>query len=390
MKRIRLLVVLLTSTAVGCIEQFTPDIPQSNGELVVEGHITDQTEEYLIRLSRSRRLDEKNNIAETGATVKIIEDGSMTHLFQEMEGGRYVSKAGNFVGSIGSEYILDIVTADGEHYQSHPEVMLKTPDIDSVYFERERRFTDIEDLVVDGIKILVDSHDPENATRYYKWDWVETWEYKATYPNAYSWVPGDMIFDPGHPIVNPFPNIFCYNTDSSRQILVNSTNNLENDVVSRFEVKYVNTLGRELTSLYSLLVKQHAISENTYKYWRELRGLSESQGTLFDKQPYALQGNIGNVQNADETVLGYFEVISVKEERILITREKLRDLYFPSNTCFHEKIDSVNYWNVQDLLDQGYLIYGAGGFMVEFVDMVPRDCADCTYHGSLEKPDYIP
>jgi hypothetical protein len=381
-----LLLLILSS----CIEKFVPEIPESDGELVVEGYITDRPEDYIITLSRSRAINLEKSLPETGATVKILGSEGIEHRLTESANGAYVSKAGDFVGQAGSEYILDIVTADGLHYQSSTERMIKTPAIDSVYFESEVRFTDVEDLLIDGIKILIDTHDPTNSTRYYRWEWKEDWEYKATYPNSYGWVPGDRITDPGHPVFNPSPNVFCYNTNSSKQVLIASTNTLEKDVISRFEIKYINTLGRELVSLYSILVKQYAISENAYKYWRELKGLSESQGTLFDKQPYPLPGNVGNLDDPEEVVLGYFEAISVAEQRILITREMLKDLDFPTNTCYYEKIDSVNYWNVQNLLDQGYLIYGAGGFMAEFVHMVPRDCADCTYHGSLEKPDYLP
>jgi hypothetical protein len=381
-----LLLLILSS----CIEKFVPEIPESDGELVVEGYVSDREETYVVRLTRSRRLDADEPIAETGAAVKILENGNIEHMLVESTGGVYMSKAGNFVGKVGAEYTLDIVTLAGQHYQSSTERMIKTPPIDSVYFEREVRFTDVEDLLVDGIKILVDTHDPTNSTRYYKWEWKEDWEYKASYPNSYGWVPGDRITDPGHPVFNPSPNVFCYNTNSSKQVLIASTNTLEKDVLSRFEIKYVNTLGRELVSLYSILVKQYAISENAYKYWRELKGLSESQGTLFDKQPYALPGNVGNLNDPEEVVLGYFEALSVDEERIFIRREQLKELDFPTNACYYEKVDSVNYWTVQDYLDQGYLIYGVGGFLTAFVHMVPRDCADCTYHGSLEKPDYLP
>jgi hypothetical protein len=50
-------------------------------------------------------------------------------------------------------------------------------------------------------------------------------------------------------------------------------------------------LGDErISSRYSTLVRQFAISPNTYNYWQNLKN-TEQLGTLFDAQPSQLVGN---------------------------------------------------------------------------------------------------
>src|SRR5690606_28393632 len=67
------------------------------------------------------------------------------------------------------QYQLRIKTSDGKEYLSDKIPVRITPEIDSLGYKQDER----------GVRIHVNTHDASNNTRYYKWNFVETWEYTA-------------------------------------------------------------------------------------------------------------------------------------------------------------------------------------------------------------------
>jgi hypothetical protein len=45
-----------------------------------------------------------------------------------------------------------------------------------------------------------------------------------------------------------------------------------------------------------------------YNYWKAIKQLTTNVGSVFQAPPYTIRGNIGNVNNPRELVVGYFEV----------------------------------------------------------------------------------
>jgi len=376
--------VFLLLTA--CIEKIDPQDFAYQSVLVVDGGMTDKTEPYIVRLSRSLPLNTEGYLVESGAVVSIIDGEGQSYSLRESTSGVYRSDPQEIVGVVGLPYMLDIVTADGRHYQSAPVVLRATPAIDSVYFERERRLTDVTGISRDGVKILVDSHDPSGNTRYYRYEWTETYEIKVPYPSPYGFNAQNPI-DPFVPI-DVFAQ-FCYNSVTGSNILVASTRLLLEDRVAGLETNYVSTDDYKLRSKYSILVRQFALDEKGYKFWSELQKTSESLGTLFDPMPYELRGNISNVDDPDEAVLGYFDASAAAEKRLFIDREELLELDFPSDGCFLQ-LDTATLGEIPVWLNAGSLIAYLGPYPVTYALMGPRSCTDCRVYGSLEKPDFWP
>jgi hypothetical protein len=383
LKNVRNIALLLALG--GCIEQFDPQSIGYKSVLVVDGYLSDKEEPYVISLSRSRPLNNDGFSPELGAKVAIQNMEGESFELAETDSGRYVSSPQNFVAKIGEEYMLDIVTSEGSHYQSEPVKVKVTPPIDSVYYKRDRRFTD-EGLELDGVKFVVDSHDPAAATHFYRYEWSEAYEISLAY--AAPWDYDSMAPDPRFPI-KPIA-VFagdCYNSRKSNSILVTSTDQLSEDKVSEFEVNYVSTVDYKLRTRYSILVEQFALDEKGYHYWTELQKNSESLGTLFDPLPYELRGNVKNVDDPDEPVVGYFDAAQSSQFRLFVTGEELRYLDFPSMGC-HNSLDTVSLYDIPIYLSRGLLISVLGPYPVEYVLMAPTWCADCREFGTLEKPDF--
>lgn len=372
--------VFLLLTA--CIESFDPESIGYKNVLVIEGYISDQPEAHSIRLSKTRPLNDTGYNPETGARVSIVSDEGATLSLAEVSPGEYESEAR--AGVVGQSYILDIVTADGKHYQSVPMKLKETPPIDSVYFERDRRLTD-DGTLLDGIKILLDAHDSTGNTEHFRYEWAETYEISVPYPAPYD-------YDPTSPILPIKPRELygdCYRTVEGTSILIQSTAQLADARVSNLEINYVSTVDYKLRSVYSILVKQFALDETGYQYWSELQKNSESLGTLFDPLPYELRGNVSNVDDPDEAVLGYFDASSSAEVRLFVGEEQLRDLEYPAIGCT-QLLDTVYYADIPLNLAAGKLISILGPYPAPYVLMAPLECADCRVFGSIEKPDFWP
>ena len=69
---------------------------------------------------------------------------------------------------------------------------------------------------------------------------------------------------------------------------------------------------------YSLLVKQYSLSNEAYDYWFQLQKQSQESGGLYETQPARVSGNISNVNDNEEVVLGFFNASSVTEKRIFV------------------------------------------------------------------------
>lgn len=330
----------------GCVEPFNPELTDYENLLVVEARITDQPGPYRVSLSRSRAFDSDLTVPQTGAIVCVTTVEGQCYAFEEVSPGKYQSDSSEWQGSVGSVYTLSI-EVNGERYESVSDTLRYTPPMDSIYFEQQERPTDSEEIL-SGIALFVDTHSANSDSRFYKWNYSEAWEVKA-----------ELAYD---------YNLWrCYDADTSKIVTIASTSQLSDNRVSGLELKFVSTLDSRLKSLYSLLVTQMTISREAFKYWYDIKQTSEMAGTLFDPHHYPIRGNIYNTNDPDDVVLGYFEVVSVVEKRIFISRWDVYGLKFPLPTCY----------SIADGLPD--------------LAGLPARCTDCTYYGaSLTKPDFWP
>lgn len=376
--------------ATGCLERFEPEVTSVASLLVVEGHISDLNEPNTIRLSRSRAVRSTAFVPETGAVVAVLDGSGRSYMFGEVKPGVYQNPASDLRGSVGESYTLDIVTTAGSHYQSEPVAFKQTPPINDVYHEADSRLTE-DRTVLSGIAIFLDAFDSSRSTSYYRWEFIENWEIQVPIPSKFDFKLNADSSGMGYPIPKQVPVDICYSSDTSSRVLVASTKLLTEDRVTKYEVNFVSTQGFKLKSFYGVIVRQYALDETAFEYWDQLRAASESLGTLFDPQPYQLTGNVFNVDNIDEPVLGYFDASSVSMNSLVLDREQLeRDsLIYPLEQCLLER-DTVPFRLVPDFLQSGYLIDTLGPFGETYLIMAPTDCSDCRLYGTLERPKFRP
>jgi hypothetical protein len=130
---------------------------------------------------------------------------------------------------------------------------------------------------------------------------------------------------------------------------------------------------------------QHALSESTYNYWEQLRINNASKGSLYEKQPMPVRGNMRNLTDPGKKVLGNFEASGTSEKRVFIDGIKDMGIYFDS-IC-DPYVFPRKGW--QEYPPSSYPVY-----IIIYKDaqlIVDRHCVDCReYGGVLEKPEFWP
>ncbi|CAN5913572.1 hypothetical protein BH24BAC1_BH24BAC1_37260 [soil metagenome] len=359
----------------GCIEPY--DLPESAAGqdfLVVDGGVNIEEGLGQVVLARTQNLADKGQPTfENGAQVTVETEQNQSFRLSERQQGLYL--ATGLPLTFGQKYRLRVRTRTGQEYLSAFVSTQRTPEIDSVTWHVER----------EGVVGKVNTHDPENDTRYYRWEYSETFEYVSGAYSNYQYLNGTIQ-------PRPFEeNIYiCYRTDPSRRILTESTVRLSEDVVRDFPLTFHLGWSPQMGRKYSILVKQSAISKEEFAYWQMLKKNTENVGTLFDAQPSQVTGNLLNTQNPEEPVIGYFSARSVQEKRRFITSTELfaRGLRYVPPRC---QVDSVDVGEVKNLIGGNLLIDGIIDGMGNIIGytMATASCADCRFRGgTTTKPDF--
>jgi hypothetical protein len=378
--------VVIVFLLISCLDPYEPVIEfRPNDIIVVDAFLNATDNAATVKLSRPQAIDSKESLPQvTGAAVSINSPSGKFNL-KETSPGNYTLT--NIPVVIGQNYTLHINTNDGREFYSDPMAALATPELDSITFAIGNDKKSIE--------VMVNSHDPSNEAKYFSWDYVETYEYTVDYFSG-------IVFDP----VSPRPRrdeeqIYrCWRTVPSSSIGIVTTRDLSGSVVSKFPIINIPAGSIKLSNRYSVLVKQRVIGAEEYAYLGMLKKTTESLGGLFDPQPATVRGNLHEVDQPNNVVLGFFSVSQMSQKRVFIRYEELPEsLQIPQEircesgfTCFLY-VGAVPA-DCLPLEVAGYnneLLFGENdgrGFIARYA-YADKDCTDCRRKGGVTKrPDF--
>jgi hypothetical protein len=385
-----------------CIDPYYPQLGKYKSLLVVEGLITDDNSSYQIKLSRT--IQEENAIPErvTDAVVSITDGSGGAFNLNNFGNGIYKSDSTNFIGKVGSIYILHIKTSDGNEYKSEPSQMLPIPGIDSIYYEKDSEITNNQSESQTGIRIYLDSGNASEDSKYFRWEFDETWKFHVPEPKKYDYINDTTI------IRLDAIKEFCWKTNKSDKILTGSVISGQTNFIKKEPLVFIaSDKSDRLTIQYSILVKQYSVSKKEFDFWNNLKLVNESGGDIFDTQPYAVISNISCVNNPDDRVLGYFQVSAIAKKRIYLTERELRKLYLPhfQYDCtlfvvspedyppapFH---DTITFNELYDMFmvtfDYTFVapVWEIEGKTISKLIFITNACSDCEMTGTAKKPDF--
>lgn len=304
-----LLLLILAGTVVGCTEQYALQTNTFEDALVVEATITNELKQQEIDISRTYRLEQNGPTFETGAEVFVTDNNGNRFDFVEND-GKYVSSVA-FAAESGKTYQLTIATTQGQTYQSTIETLSPINEMQNITVSAKVKNGQR------GVAITANSFDPNNSSKYYRYEYEETYKIVTPKWDAFRAVVEDS--SPNDTIVlvprDDKEIRTCYKTDASSDIIQTTTVGLNEDRVD-FDLRFINDQNPIIAQRYSILVHQYVQSLEAYTFYKTMKDLSGSGSILSQNQPGFFSGNISNTGNPSEKVIGFFEVASVSSERI--------------------------------------------------------------------------
>lgn len=388
-----LIILLFLLVLYSCVDEFMPDIKQSEPFLVIEGSIVKGETRQTVKVSRSTTLNNSEFNPVNNCIVQILDDKGQVYNYSEVKDGVYQLSTTSDEITFGAKYQLRVLTPDDNEYVSEFEEVLASSPIDSVYYIQENKQIG-QGEVSTGLQLYTDLKAPERATKNYRWVVEETWEVLTSYGIDGFWDQDAVtipVFDPVSDSINQ-----CWTTATVKENYIATTANLVVNEKRKIGLNYTPAESTKLNIGYSALVKQYALSDDAYDFWEQSNSGSDNGG-LYTKQPAQSKRNIYNVNDPEEIVLGFFWATSYSTKRV-----------------FFEGPLTIPYTNCGPLIkcipSEGQTLFrffkgiGKDVFLValEFsstkVDSVslwgyPENqiCIDCTAGGGrTQKPDFWP
>jgi len=394
-----ILVIVVCVLFIKCTKPYNPKVITSAGNyLVVEGSInTGAGDSTVILLSRTVALNSLSTTnPELGATVTIQDNQNQSYPLTTVGNGIYTSAALNLDNT--RQYRLSITTKDDKTFLSDYVAAVSTPPVDSI------GFTIVNDKEQGaGLQIYVNTHDPNNNTHYYRWDYNQTWIFTAKYYSSY--ISNGTAVVPRTTAQLVYQ---CWGNSLSTNIELGSSAKLTQDVIYQAPLVFIPSTSEEIENRYSILVKQYALSADAYNYFSILKQNTEELGSIFDAQPSQLTGNIHCTTDATLPVIGYISAGTIQQKRIYINNSQLPSTWkatYPYDCQTDTALFAYTVYetgNVQPVINQvnEYLIPIPSPFTI-ISEIIPSigdtplgysytdpDCGDCSIRGTTTKPGF--
>lgn len=375
------IIVLLVLLCHSCIEPYDPVINETQEVMVIEGMISDKPGLHTVTVSVSTPYNNPSFRPVSGCVVAVQDNEGNTEFYTESleQEGIYEAWLDEPFLAVGKAYAVQVHTPGNGLYASDYDSLLACPPIDSLYFVEKTTSGEDPDKVWNGVQFFNDVRGHGGGTRNYRWKAIATWEYHSPYTAEYVRYKEENI-----PYLDDTVSV-CYLTETITTIYAASTQLLSENNIYQNKLQYVSTQTPRLTERYNLLVEQHSLTDQAYAYWEKLAAQSSNSANLYETQPSSSIGNIFNVNESREKVLGCFYATQIQQDRIIVDKT---DLSFPvyGYTCVLDTIPD----NSKFLYDQYYYLFSLaligpgppwlGG---------PKKCFDCTLLGGTNvKPDF--
>jgi hypothetical protein len=354
-----------------------PAITAARNYLVVDGFINSGNQASVFTLSRTRtQANASDFIPEGNASVSIEGENGEVYSLAETDIGVYASQPLSLNHT--SKYRLRIRTFAGKEYASEYVALKTTPAIDSITWGIEE----------DGLQFYVSTQDPENITRYYRWEFNEAWEYRSTLYSNFIYKNKKLEFRPTEEQIHT-----CWNNNVSKEIFLGSSATLAQDVIYRNPVNFTPAVTGKLAFRYSLLLKQYALSREAFEFWQILKKNTESTGSIFDPQPSQLPGNIHCISNPQEPVIGFVCASTVEEKRIFVEGQDLPFSYKNPDEgyCEPDTVPNIPESIIKTFEDGAFLPMVSIGSPAGIIaySFSYKSCVDCREKGGTTvRPDF--
>lgn len=305
MKLTRFIWLLLIPLMTTCIDRIEVDTSTEPNRLVIDGFLTDEAKVHTIRVTETIKFSNLANRPVNNAIVTIIGSNGDEVPLTENEPG-YYETACCYAAIPGVGYKVR-VRYDGRTIESIEQELPRKVELEGINIRPDVRkvFREIDNSIVDepGIWVSIPIQPVEQDKDYYFWQVVPTFIWDADLARFESIRRCYIRYE------TKFQDIFIHS---------------ERDGDYERDLLWIPA-SREMRIRYALEINQYNIDQASYTFWNKIKKQKENVGSIFDTPPSSIQGNLYNIDNPKDIILGNFGVYQVSQQRIFFD---LSDLPF--------------------------------------------------------------
>ncbi|MBW6478181.1 MAG: DUF4249 domain-containing protein [Bacteroidales bacterium] len=312
--KIIILMMILTGIF-SCQEIFEPQLNVDRQYMVVDGMITNDYGPHYIRLFYTKPLtdiDAYNMV--TDATVDILDNQGNVVRLLEINKGIYETPS-DFKGEVGVEYILDIITDDGAHFQSDPQILPQPVVLDSLYAllgiepfyyvsEHTGRLTKVD---MDVLNVFASVSEPSYDFPKFRFTSEAYLQYTQTSTELSN--TGEIIDQVTFYCWLKRNNIDFVGTDIGEFTIPYEARSHRVAMVPRgvHPMRFLNFPEGIYTDVRVVFNRFLSLNDDAYDFHVKKNEQIRGQGGLFDPVVTQINGNIKCISDPSVLVLGFFE-----------------------------------------------------------------------------------
>ena len=307
MRIIYFVIIFSLACITACVNPLDITIDKEVNILIVEGAITTLPGTNWVKLTRSAKygsIFEGYVRPALKANVVIRDsDGSVFNL-EESSGrpGVYYTRS-DFLPEVGQNYTLLITLANGVQYTSLPEKINKAAEL----IDLKAQFTSRQisaDKIKSGFDVYATFKDSPEEKNFYMWK-----NYGELQP---------VSLPPYLAIELDCSDGKCWVRKSSDRTIRLLQDRLVNGNMITDKAAFIKDDCVRVNKKFLVRIEQHTLTKDAFQFFKLLKAQTSIDGDLFDPPPATLRGNMINLSDPNENVIGYFRASDVSVDSLVL------------------------------------------------------------------------
>jgi hypothetical protein len=321
--------------ATNCVTPYDFKAEEGGTYFVVSGGINQLDETNSIKLSYSTKYGTNSRAQPIDhAKVMLVNTKNQREEFFFQEDGVYIHYGMLVPVLVGESYFIEIETS-GKNYRTHPQRVPEPIVPDRLTFEvgyATAVNTIGNEVTRENIDIFIDTPININgANSYLRWKTDESWVFTEIHC---------------HPLHMP-KSCFMHRKLESERIFIYDSEGISSQYLERKLIAQKTIEDRvEFIERHFFNVHQYTLTQEAFSYWKKVVDLANPSGDIFDLPPAPLPGNVYNLDDTNEIVLGYFEVASKATARVDLTPADMRPFTISSKVYLCSPWSSSDYQQI--------------------------------------------
>lgn len=372
---------LLALGLLACKEPFEPELSQADLRvLTVEGYLDTEGKSSKLYLGFTRRIYGENlgpgSTPAVGAEVYLESSSGQRYELIDQLDGNYV-----FEHDVEEEgtYRLRIVLSGSESYTSELLYPLVSTPIEDIGFDQDER----------GVEIYITTRGSQSVDDFI-WTFSETYAFSPKFVSPYIYRPESKNVETRFPEETIY---LCYRTLVSPDLILETSSNFDENVIFKKPITRILPGDERLSTRYSILVSQMALSPEAAEFWEIMRKNTDDIGTIFSPMPSNITGNMIRDQDPEAAVIGHVSLGVIQQRRMFIGVQDVSPWVNDLKAYYDCELDAdtVSASGFEERFGTGVkfpaMAVFANNSIIGYRSALRR-CVDCTLRGTNVRPEF--